>query len=87
LVDGKFPIPLATPQRCLVKGDQLSVSIEAASILAKVERDRKMAELDAGFPGYGFAKHKGYGTVEHRHALQRLGPCTLHRKTFHWTPV
>lgn len=87
LVDGKFPIRCDFQQRCLVKGDQLSVSIAAASVLAKVARDRHMAALDTEYPGYGFAKHKGYGTVEHRKALQAQGPSRIHRKSFSWTPV
>jgi ribonuclease HII len=87
LVDGKFGIPHAIEQRCLVKGDLLSVSIGAASILAKVSRDREMALMDGLYPGYGFAKHKGYGSVEHRKNLQRQGPSPIHRKSFSWTPV
>jgi len=63
----------------------LCLSIAAASIVAKVTRDRHMVELDSQFPGYGLAQHKGYGTPEHLEALQRLGPCPIHRKTF--TPV
>lgn len=66
----------------IVGGDGKSVSIAAASILAKVTRDRLMAEYDAVYPGYGFAKNKGYGTAEHIAALKRLGPCPIHRKSF-----
>ena len=73
------------PQKGVVDGDSICVSIAAASIVAKVTRDRMMVELDSQFPGYGLAQHKGYGTPEHLEALQRLGPCSLHRKTF--TPV
>ena len=73
---------LTTPHRCIVKGDSLSASIAAASILAKVSRDRLMVELDAAYPGYGFARHKGYGTAQHRAAIARLGPCPIHRLTF-----
>jgi len=73
------------PQKGVVDGDSICVSIAAASIVAKVTRDRLMVELDDQYPGYGLAQHKGYGTPEHLEALQRLGPCSLHRKTF--TPV
>ena len=68
--------------RALVNGDAQSLSIAAASILAKVTRDRMMAALDAEHPGYGFARHKGYGTAQHTEALLRLGPCAIHRMTF-----
>jgi ribonuclease HII len=70
------------PQRGLPHGDALSLSIAAASIIAKVARDRWMAEQEAHFPGYGFAQHKGYGVAGHRAALDRLGPCPLHRRSF-----
>jgi ribonuclease HII len=73
---------LATPQRSLPKGDSMVLSIAAASILAKVTRDRLMAELDQRHPGYGFRRHKGYGTAEHQAALRQLGPCAQHRMTF-----
>ena len=73
---------LTTPHRCIVKGDSLSASIAAASILAKVSRDRLMVQLDEVYPGYGFAQHKGYGTAQHRAAIARLGPCPIHRRTF-----
>ncbi len=73
---------LAAPQRGIVHGDAISLSIAAASIIAKVTRDRWMIEQDAAFPGYGFARHKGYGTAAHAAALARLGPCPLHRLTF-----
>lgn len=83
LVDG--PLPLCgghLPQRPLVRGDSLSLSIAAASILAKVSRDRWMVALDEQFPGYGFAQHKGYGTRQHLAALARRGPCPEHRRSF-----
>lgn len=76
-------IPL--PQRAIPKADQRCLSVAAASIIAKVERDRRMAELDREYPGYGFAAHKGYGTPQHRWALERLGPSPLHRRT--WRPI
>lgn len=66
----------------IIKGDAKSVSIAAASILAKVTRDHMMAEYDAIYPGYGFEKHKGYGTAAHIQALKELGPCPIHRRTF-----
>jgi ribonuclease HII len=70
------------PQKGVVDGDSICVSIAAASIVAKVTRDRMMVELDGKYPGYGLAQHKGYGTPEHMEALQKLGPCPIHRKTF-----
>lgn len=70
------------PQKSIINGDNLSTSIAAASIVAKVSRDRLMVKLDKLFPGYGLAQHKGYGTPEHLEALRRLGPCPIHRKTF-----
>ena len=82
LVDGNDPPAFAVPTRALVNGDAQSLSIAAASILAKVTRDRMMAALDAEHPGYGFARHKGYGTAQHAEALLRLGPCPIHRMTF-----
>jgi len=82
LVDG-FAIPgCALPHERLVKGDRRSQSIAAASIIAKVTRDRLMDDLDREYPGYGFARHKGYATREHVDALERLGPCLAHRKSF-----
>ncbi len=66
----------------VIKGDAKSVSIAAASIIAKVTRDRMMAEYDKAMPGYGFGKHKGYGTKAHIESLKRLGPCPIHRRTF-----
>lgn len=70
------------PQQALVKGDSLSQAIAAASIVAKVTRDRMAREWDRFFPEYGFHRHKGYGTREHREALRRFGPCRLHRLSF-----
>jgi ribonuclease HII len=70
------------PQQGIRKGDQVSLSIAAASIVAKVTRDRLMASLDAEHPGYGFARHKGYGTAAHRAALGECGPCAIHRRSF-----
>ena len=82
LVDG-LPVPrLHAVCRSLVKGDSLSASIAAASIIAKVTRDRLMCLSDEQFPGYGFAHHKGYGSPVHLDALARLGPCPLHRFSF-----
>lgn len=76
-------LPTCTlPQVPIIKGDQRSLSIAAASIIAKVARDALMTDLDAIYPGYGFAHHKGYGTAEHLAALQHLGPCPIHRRSF-----
>jgi ribonuclease HII len=72
----------ALPQTSLVKGDARCLSIAAASVLAKTARDRLLCEMDRLYPGYGFARHKGYGTPEHLSALRRLGPCPIHRLTF-----
>lgn len=83
LVDGKYPLPgLASPQRPVIGGDRTCASISCASILAKVTRDRLMIDLDCQYPGYGLAKHKGYPTVDHRQALQKLGPSPIHRANF-----
>ncbi len=73
---------ITAPHRLLVKGDSLSASIAAASILAKVSRDRYMEEMDLQYPGYGFAQHKGYGTAAHYQALEKLGPCPIHRQSY-----
>ena len=78
-----FPLPgVATPQLAIVRGDATCMSIAAASIVAKVARDLHMAEQDERLPGYGFARHKGYGTAEHVRNLARLGPSPIHRRTF-----
>ncbi|MFH7242939.1 MAG: ribonuclease HII [Spirulina sp.] len=83
LVDGNQSIPnLAIPQQTIIQGDQHHTAIAAASILAKVWRDQLMVRLDRRYPGYGLARHKGYGSVEHRQALQRLGPTRQHRQSF-----
>ncbi|MGN6321265.1 MAG: ribonuclease HII [Dyella sp.] len=83
LIDGnQLPKNLPCPARALIGGDALEPSISAASILAKVSRDRLMVAMDTQFPGYGFADHKGYPTPAHLAALQRLGPCAEHRRSF-----
>jgi ribonuclease HII len=82
LVDGKFPVPLLISQKSLVKGESRSASIAAASIIAKEERDKLMAEYDVQFPLYGFSRHKGYPTTEHRRLVKEHGPCEIHRRTF-----
>lgn len=82
LVDGNCTRDFPIPARAIVKGDALSCSISAASILAKVTRDRLCLEDEKNYPQYGFAKHKGYGTAEHIAALKQYGPCPIHRKTF-----
>lgn len=83
IVDGNRRIPgLKSPQLTIVDGDNLSLSIACASIVAKVVRDRWMARLDRKYPGYGIARHKGYGTAMHMAALQKLGPSPIHRRTF-----
>jgi ribonuclease HII len=82
LVDGNRPPKLSIPVRTIVGGDAKCLSIAAASIVAKVTRDRMMRALDVTYPGYGFAGHKGYGTAAHHAALQRLGPCVVHRMSF-----
>jgi ribonuclease HII len=85
LIDGCDTIDWPCPQESVIHGDGTSFSIAAASILAKVYRDRMLVELDAVYPGYGLAKHKGYCSREHRAALDRLGPTPLHRRN--WSPV
>ncbi len=82
LVDGKHCPAVSCPAHAIVQGDARVVAIAAASILAKVARDREMAELDALYPGYGFAVHKGYPTRDHLAALQRLGVSPVHRRSF-----
>jgi ribonuclease HII len=81
LVDG-FPIPYDGAQTALFKGDSRSQTIAAASIIAKVTRDRLMEVLDPRYPQYGFAQHKGYGTASHLEALRKHGPCAIHRRSF-----
>jgi ribonuclease HII len=85
LVDGNYAFKLPCPVKTVIGGDGKSKSIAAASILAKVARDRLMEELDGTFPGYGFASHKGYGAPVHIAALKNLGPCPEHRMT--WAPI
>ena len=82
LIDAVQLPDIGIKQFSLIKGDSLSVSIAAASILAKVERDRVMEAFDMFYPGYGFCRHKGYATREHLKSLFRLGPCVLHRESF-----
>ena len=82
LVDAVTIPGISVPQLGIIKGDAKSLSIAAASIIAKVTRDRLMYEYDALYPGYGLAKNKGYGTAEHIEALRRLGPTPLHRRSF-----
>ena len=82
LIDGRDPLPLDYPQQPVIDGDDRCPSIAAASILAKVHRDRCMEAYHRQFPQYNFASHKGYATREHLEALQSWGPCVLHRRTF-----
>lgn len=82
LVDGKLCPRLPCPVQAVVGGDRLVPAISAASILAKHARDEEMTMLDARYPGYAFAKHKGYGTAEHLAALRELGPSPIHRRSF-----
>lgn len=82
LVDGRPLKRFAVPHEGIIKGDSKSLSIAAASIFAKVTRDRLMIAYDAEFPEYGFAKHKGYGTKQHLEAINRHGPCPIHRLSF-----
>jgi len=82
LVDGKFEAPVDLPQMALVKGESKSASIAAASIVAKVTRDRLMQEYHVCFPEYNFKKNKGYPPREHRQAISQHGPCDIHRRTF-----
>ena len=83
LIDGRDTIDWQCPQQAVIHGDAISFSIAAASVLAKVYRDRVLIELDREYPGYGLAQHKGYGSQAHLAALKRLGPTPLHRKSFH----
>lgn len=82
LVDARTIPGVSTPQTPMIRGDQRSYSIAAASIIAKVTRDALMAELDREYPQYGFARHMGYATAEHLAAIERHGPCPLHRRSF-----
>ncbi len=82
LVDGITPLPTSIPQQILKKGDSRSLSIAAASVIAKVVRDRLMVHYDRRYPDYGFAGHKGYGSVAHRRAIAACGPCPIHRISF-----
>lgn len=83
VIDGNYNFLMNAPKvRTLVKADALVAAVSAASILAKVTRDRLMLEQDKSYPGYGFARHVGYGTAEHIRALQKLGVCDIHRRSF-----
>ena len=82
LIDALQGLGLPGEERGIIHGDALCYSIAAASIVAKVTRDREMLELDQQYPGYGFAQHKGYGTAQHIAALRALGPCPAHRRSF-----
>jgi len=82
LVDGNLDPGLNFKTKCIIKGDSISISIAAASVIAKVTRDNLMLKLDKEFPNYNWKKNKGYGTAEHRNALELHGPCKYHRKSF-----
>lgn len=82
LIDGPYRLPITIPHRGVIKGDARSLSIAAASIVAKVHRDRLMEAYHEQYPAYGFDRHKGYPTVQHLEALRRLGPCPIHRRSF-----
>lgn len=82
LIDGIFKIDSELPQSAIKKGDSLSISIAAASIIAKVTRDRIMVKYDEKYPEFGFAKHKGYPTKAHKEAIQKFGVCSIHRRSF-----
>ena len=85
LIDGNQLPDIAFRQTCIVRGDQLCFSIAAASVIAKVTRDRMMIEFDEDYPEYGFARHKGYGTRKHLEAIRRYGLCGIHRRSFNVT--
>jgi ribonuclease HII len=82
LVDARKVPGVEIPQRGIIHGDELSLSIAAASVIAKTHRDALLDELDGRHPGYGFRQHKGYPTPAHLEALRRLGPCEIHRRSF-----
>ena len=82
LVDGNLDPGLNFKTKCIIKGDSISISIAAASVIAKVTRDNLMLKLDKEFPNYNWKKNKGYGTADHRNALELHGPCKYHRKSF-----
>lgn len=82
LIDGKFTLDMDIDQTAVIKGDSKSISIAAASIIAKVTRDAIMKELHGEYPRYNFIQHKGYPTKAHKHAILKYGPCAVHRKTF-----
>ena len=82
LIDGRDPVQLVIPQRSIPKGDDLSYSIAAASVVAKVTRDRLMVDMEKTYPGFGFSVHKGYGTKRHREELKIHGPTSIHRISF-----
>ena len=82
LIDGITPLPVTLPQQTLKKGDSRSLSIAAASVIAKVVRDRLMVHYDRRYPAYGFAGHKGYGSAAHRKVIAELGPSPIHRASF-----
>lgn len=82
LIDGIYQIESSIPQETIKKGDQRSISIAAASIIAKVTRDRIMTKYSTEYPEYGFEQHKGYGTKKHRDAIKKYGICPIHRRTF-----
>lgn len=87
LIDGNISRGFDLPTRAIIQGDQTCACIAAASVIAKVSRDRHMLELSEKYPGYGFEKHKGYGTAQHIEALRRLGPCECHRLSFLKKPL
>ena len=82
LLDGKFRFEIGCELVSLVKGDATCLSVAAASIAAKVRRDLVMERFDARYPGYGFARHKGYGTEDHRACIAERGPCPIHRRSY-----